>query len=110
MEITCILDPDNAIVQSQLLNQTDNEHKTKLLSERIVFYKYGERVPNQYVSIINPMAARLRIPNHPPGVNIYSCILLLDNNQRLNGTTRNAELYIYVLINRQKCSQSNLLV
>ncbi|XP_025417183.1 cytokine receptor-like [Sipha flava] len=84
LEITCILDPDNAIVQSQLLKQTDDEHKTKLLSQRILFYKYEERVSDQYVSIINNTAARLRIPNHPPGVNIYSCILLLDNNQTLN--------------------------
>jgi hypothetical protein len=99
LEITCILDPDNAIVQSQLLKQTDDEHKTKLLSQRILFYKYEERVSDQYVSIINNTAARLRIPNHPPGVNIYSCILLLDNNQTLNGITTivyyNANLPMY---------------
>lgn len=84
LEITCILDPDNAIVQSQLRELSDNENETQLLSQWIVFYKYAERVPKQYVSIINATAAQLRIPNPPAGLNIYDCILLLDKQRRLN--------------------------
>jgi hypothetical protein len=84
LEITCILDPDNAIVQSQLRQLSNNNSETQLLSQWIVFYKYAERVPKQYVSIINATAAQLRIPNPPAGLNIYDCILLLDNQRRLN--------------------------
>lgn len=82
--ITCILDTDNEIVKDQLQKLSNNENGTRLLSQWIVFYKYAERVPEQYISIINATAAQLLIPNPPAGLNIYDCILLLDPHQRLN--------------------------
>ncbi|KAL4103265.1 hypothetical protein QTP88_018642 [Uroleucon formosanum] len=67
LEITCKVFSDNAA--------DDN-----LLSHRIRFYRNDERVPEQYVSIINSTAAQLRVLNPPASFDIYKCMVCLDKN------------------------------
>lgn len=63
-------------------NAVDENKST--LSQRIRFYKNEERVPKQYVSIINSTAAQLRVPNPPAGSDVYTCMICLDKNNHCN--------------------------
>lgn len=95
LEITCILDPDNEIVQSLYKDQDEPGHWP---SNRIIFTKNAERVAMKYVSVINETAAHLHIANPPAGLNTYSCALLLDahpqrhNNHSHRDTVNVAQL------------------
>lgn len=86
LEITCILDPDNEIVQNLFHDQNIDANDIKQPSQRILFYKNAERVPMEYVSVINSTAAKLHIPDPPVGSVIYYCKLLLDKGRRMNQT------------------------
>lgn len=91
LEITCILDPDNEIVQKVLRDdQYEDGNANRSLSQRIVFLKNSERVPKHYVTVINSTAARLRIPNPPAESAIYYCTLLL-NKQGLPNRNYNVD-------------------
>jgi len=90
LEITCILQSDTLIVQNLFRDRTDSSNKTKFPSHRIIFYKNSERVPRQYVTIVNATAAQLRIPNPPVGQDTYYCILLLDYERRQNDSYPNS--------------------
>lgn len=59
---------------------SDNAADDNLLSHRIRFYRNDERVPEQYVSIINSTAAQLRVLNPPASFDIYKCMVCLDKN------------------------------
>lgn len=77
LQITCILDPDNEIVQSLF---KDQDEPRPWPSTRIIFTKNAERVAMRYVSVINETAAYLHIADPPAGLNTYSCALLLDGH------------------------------
>lgn len=77
MEITCVLNPNHDLLQKVF---SDNAADDNLLSHRIRFYRNDERVPEQYVSIINSTAAQLRVPNPPASFDVYKCMACLDKN------------------------------
>lgn len=81
-----------------------DENKSTLLSQRIRFYKNVERVPKQYVSIINSTAAQLRVPNPPAGSDVYTCIICLDKNNHCNELSKSSGTSI---INALKNSNRN---
>jgi len=84
LEITCVLDPDNEIVQNLFRNETADGREAKTPSQRIMFNKNAERVSGQYVTIINATAAQLRISDPPAGRDTYYCVLLLDDQMGPN--------------------------
>ncbi|VVC42350.1 Fibronectin type III,Immunoglobulin-like fold [Cinara cedri] len=80
LEITCILDPDNEIVQSMFPRRSDvngDENRISIQpSQKIQFFKNEDLVPAEYVTIVNSTAARLFVPDPPAGLDIYYCMLL----------------------------------
>ncbi|XP_025196272.1 cytokine receptor-like [Melanaphis sacchari] len=80
LEITCVLNPNHELLQSTLSYDVVDNDKSKLLSQRIRFFKNDGRVANQYVSIVNSTAAQLRIPNPPESSDVYTCMVCLDEN------------------------------
>jgi len=80
LEISCVLNPNHELLQKVLRDNAADGNKSALLSQRIRFYKNEERVPKQYVSIINSTAAQLRVPNPPVGSDVYTCVICLEKN------------------------------
>lgn len=85
--ITCVLDPDDDMVRrlsppsgrddGAAGNGTDAAWRRP--SDRIVFFKDDNRVPELYVSVLNATAAQLGIPNPPAGRALFSCMLRLND-------------------------------
>ncbi|XP_060848047.1 cytokine receptor-like [Rhopalosiphum padi] len=80
LEITCNLNPNHELLQKILSDETADDSKSKLLSQKIMFYKNDERVAKQYVSIINSTAAQLRVSNLSASSDVYTCMVCLDKN------------------------------
>lgn len=80
LEITCNLNPNHELLQKILSDETADNSKSKLLSQKIMFYKNDERVAKQYVSIINSTAAQLRVSNLSASSDVYTCMVCLDKN------------------------------
>ncbi|VVC44107.1 Hypothetical protein CINCED_3A018202 [Cinara cedri] len=80
LEITCILDPDNEIVQSMFPGHSDESgdgNGTSIQpSQKIQFFKNEDLVPAKYVTMVNSTAARLFVPDPPAGLDSYYCMLL----------------------------------
>lgn len=83
LEITCILDIENNILQNIIRQSVDGSF-SKQPSQKIIFHKNFEPISGQYVSIINSTTAQMRLVNPPVGQDIYYCALLLHNQQRKN--------------------------
>jgi len=99
LEILCVLNPDHDELQKVFSDNAAHSNKSKLLSHRIRFYRNDERVPEQYVSIINSTAAQLCVPNPPASSDdVYKCVVCLDKNNhfvepsKLSGTPINSTL------------------
>lgn len=80
MEILCVLNPDHDQLQKVFSDNAADGNKSELLSHRIRFYRNDERMPEQYVSIINSTAAQLCVPNPPASSDVYKCLVCLDEN------------------------------
>lgn len=65
--------------------------KSKLPSHRIRFYKNDERVPQQYITIINSTAAQLRLSNLSASFDVYSCMLCLDEKDNSVDTSKTSD-------------------
>ena len=80
MEILCVLNPNHDQLQKVFSDNAADGNKSIILSHRIRFYRNDERVPEQYVSIINSTAAQLCVPNPPASSDVYKCMVCLDKN------------------------------
>lgn len=87
LEITCVLDPKNKVVQKMIQSSVGVEQP----SQNIVFNKDVVPIPEKYVTIINSTAAQIRFANLPVSVENYYCGLIIDlqkiNNHSLDTTT-----------------------
>eukprot|EP00102_Acyrthosiphon_pisum_P019205 XP_016656415.1 PREDICTED: cytokine receptor-like [Acyrthosiphon pisum] len=80
LEILCVLNPNHDQLQKVYSDNAADGNKSKLLSHRIRFYRNDERMPEQYVSIVNSTAAQLCVPNPPASSDVYKCMVCLDIN------------------------------
>lgn len=80
LDITCVLDPEHKTIKKLLKNKIDDS--TNDLGQNLIFHRNSERIPREYVTVINATAARLIIPKPPAGVYTYYCKLLLDERRR----------------------------
>ncbi|XP_050530004.1 cytokine receptor [Daktulosphaira vitifoliae] len=79
LDITCVLDPEHKTIKKLLKNKIDDLND---LGQNLIFHRNSERIPKEYVTVINSTAARLIIPKPPAGIFTYYCKLLLDERRR----------------------------